>query len=196
MCFALLIRIVEVFLRRFMLSCRLTIIFLFFFFFFQAEDGIRDLYVTGVQTCALPISAELGAAFPHPRHPARDPHQDHHPAETPRPTQLGARLSRRRRADRRRRRLARGAPGRRARRAAQPRQSPASARNTEASRARRLPSPDSRAVAQHAERGAEGEGGATAPCYRARQARRSGCPRSTLHAPRSTLRRPRPAQPP
>src|SRR5438874_3071964 len=27
----------------------------FFFFFFQAEDGIRDLYVTGVQTCALPI---------------------------------------------------------------------------------------------------------------------------------------------
>src|SRR5690349_13304523 len=31
------------------------------FFFFQAEDGIRDLYVTGVQTCALPISdASLG----------------------------------------------------------------------------------------------------------------------------------------
>src|SRR5690349_23851814 len=30
--------------------------FFFFFFFFQAEDGIRDLYVTGVQTCALPIS--------------------------------------------------------------------------------------------------------------------------------------------
>src|SRR5438874_3601704 len=28
----------------------------FFYFFFQAEDGIRDLYVTGVQTCALPIS--------------------------------------------------------------------------------------------------------------------------------------------
>src|SRR5690349_21910731 len=26
------------------------------YFFFQAEDGIRDLYVTGVQTCALPIS--------------------------------------------------------------------------------------------------------------------------------------------
>src|SRR5215471_17068159 len=26
------------------------------FFFFQAEDGIRDLYVTGVQTCAIPIS--------------------------------------------------------------------------------------------------------------------------------------------
>src|SRR2546430_2989083 len=32
---------------------------LFFFFFFQAEDGIRDLTVTGVQTCALPISPVL-----------------------------------------------------------------------------------------------------------------------------------------
>src|SRR5256886_6193373 len=31
----------------------------FFFFFFQAEDGIRDLTVTGVQTCALPISPEF-----------------------------------------------------------------------------------------------------------------------------------------
>src|SRR2546429_3150005 len=30
--------------------------FLSFFFFFQAEDGIRDVAVTGVQTCALPIS--------------------------------------------------------------------------------------------------------------------------------------------
>src|SRR5205085_9454375 len=29
--------------------------FFYFFFFFQAEDGIRDLTVTGVQTCALPI---------------------------------------------------------------------------------------------------------------------------------------------
>src|SRR5256885_5247823 len=34
-------------------ACRL-----FCFFFFQAEDGIRDYKVTGVQTCALPISAE------------------------------------------------------------------------------------------------------------------------------------------
>src|SRR5690349_23133196 len=34
--------------------------FVFFFFFFQAEDGIRDLYVTGVQTCALPISVKRG----------------------------------------------------------------------------------------------------------------------------------------
>src|SRR5260370_22279748 len=29
-----------------------------FFFFFQAEDGIRDSSVTGVQTCALPISKQ------------------------------------------------------------------------------------------------------------------------------------------
>src|SRR2546422_4609983 len=32
----------------------------FFFFFFQAEDGIRDVAVTGVQTCALPISVRSG----------------------------------------------------------------------------------------------------------------------------------------
>jgi len=31
----------------------------YLFFFFQAEDGIRDRDVTGVQTCALPISATL-----------------------------------------------------------------------------------------------------------------------------------------
>src|SRR5690606_40727557 len=30
-------------------------------FFFQAEDGIRDFHVTGVQTCALPISAAASA---------------------------------------------------------------------------------------------------------------------------------------
>src|SRR3712207_4364014 len=29
------------------------------FFFFQAEDGIRDIGVTGVQTCALPISVKM-----------------------------------------------------------------------------------------------------------------------------------------
>src|SRR5256886_6787602 len=50
---------------------------LFFFFFFQAEDGIRDLTVTGVQTCALPICIRLppellsavrrGAGSPVPR---------------------------------------------------------------------------------------------------------------------------------
>src|SRR6266700_1894439 len=34
---------------------------MFFFFFFQAEDGIRDFHVTGVQTCALPICRDLRA---------------------------------------------------------------------------------------------------------------------------------------
>src|SRR2546430_11982617 len=32
-------------------------------FFFQAEDGIRDLTVTGVQTCALPIWVHVDGAF-------------------------------------------------------------------------------------------------------------------------------------
>src|SRR5215216_4146717 len=36
----------------------------FFFFFFQAEDGIRDDLVTGVQTCALPISGRWRAGLP------------------------------------------------------------------------------------------------------------------------------------
>src|SRR2546426_4323896 len=35
-------------------TCRTVLLF---FFFFQAEDGIRDYKVTGVQTCALPISS-------------------------------------------------------------------------------------------------------------------------------------------
>src|SRR2546427_5666126 len=34
------------------------------FFFFQAEDGIRDLTVTGVQTCALPIWVQEWMGFP------------------------------------------------------------------------------------------------------------------------------------
>src|SRR5205823_9400299 len=33
------------------------------FFFFQAEDGIRDKLVTGVQTCALPISSRTSTTF-------------------------------------------------------------------------------------------------------------------------------------
>src|SRR3989441_736243 len=37
-------------------------VFSFFFFFFQAEDGIRDKLVTGVQTCALPISLTVSVA--------------------------------------------------------------------------------------------------------------------------------------
>src|SRR2546422_8589083 len=34
---------------------------IYYFFFFQAEDGIRDVAVTGVQTCALPISSTATA---------------------------------------------------------------------------------------------------------------------------------------
>src|SRR2546429_4482267 len=59
--------------------------FLRFFFFFQAEDGIRDVAVTGVQTCALPICgvASPGGALPRPlpaaarqcRHRALEPRQ-------------------------------------------------------------------------------------------------------------------------
>src|SRR2546430_12107846 len=37
------------------LSGSMLLLSMFVFFFFQAEDGIRDLTVTGVQTCALPI---------------------------------------------------------------------------------------------------------------------------------------------
>ena len=36
------------------------VVFCFVVFFFQAEDGIRDDLVTGVQTCALPISRREG----------------------------------------------------------------------------------------------------------------------------------------
>src|SRR5256885_10895757 len=37
------------------------------FFFFQAEDGIRDYKVTGVQTCALPISKDIRVDSRHSR---------------------------------------------------------------------------------------------------------------------------------
>ena len=42
-----------------MLLMRVFLLCVFFFFFFQAEDGIRDWSVTGVQTCALPIFYEF-----------------------------------------------------------------------------------------------------------------------------------------
>src|SRR6266850_2394909 len=44
---------------------------MFYFFFFQAEDGIRDYKVTGVQTCALPIS--LSGAMRMPRSSRMNP---------------------------------------------------------------------------------------------------------------------------
>src|SRR5205809_3121505 len=56
------------------------------FFFFQAEDGIRDVAVTGVQTCALPISEprpSFRASRSYRLDAAQDAAQrglDHHPA--------------------------------------------------------------------------------------------------------------------
>src|SRR2546422_1432173 len=47
--------------------CRVRWVDSYVFFFFQAEDGIRDVAVTGVQTCALPISRFLGGR---PREPS------------------------------------------------------------------------------------------------------------------------------
>src|SRR5260370_1431047 len=47
----------------FLVTCCLYLycsVLLCYFFFFQAEDGIRDSSVTGVQTCALPISSVTG----------------------------------------------------------------------------------------------------------------------------------------
>src|SRR5690606_40896727 len=44
------------------------VLFTLSYFFFQAEDGIRDFHVTGVQTCALPISERSPGA--HGRHGA------------------------------------------------------------------------------------------------------------------------------
>src|SRR5256885_7202187 len=50
--------------RWFFLSMRLDVDVRFFFF--QAEDGIRDYKVTGVQTCALPISIAEEIVVAHP----------------------------------------------------------------------------------------------------------------------------------
>src|SRR2546426_7764468 len=72
--------------------CRRCIFWSFSFrtiFFFQAEDGIRDYKVTGVQTCALPISGRRAGPSVPTRRPART-----------RPTSSG-----RRRADRKSTRL-------------------------------------------------------------------------------------------
>src|SRR5438046_6721611 len=48
---------------------------MFFFFFFQAEDGIRDWSVTGVQTCALPISLALRKPLIPLRKPGKLPYR-------------------------------------------------------------------------------------------------------------------------
>src|SRR5205807_7328853 len=63
--------------------CAILRFLCFFFFFFQAEDGIRDYKVTGVQTCALPISISQrlrrGCAFCHwPRSQTHRPSAETH----------------------------------------------------------------------------------------------------------------------
>src|SRR5882757_11100425 len=52
------------------------------FFFFQAEDGIRDIGVTGVQTCALPISWRRGRSRRRAPGPARRPRRPARPARS------------------------------------------------------------------------------------------------------------------
>src|SRR2546421_3850193 len=55
-CFWAVFACVDIFNYDVFFEIRALFVIFFFFFFFQAEDGIRDLIVTGVQTCALPIS--------------------------------------------------------------------------------------------------------------------------------------------
>src|SRR5690606_39622290 len=61
-------------------------------FFFQAEDGIRDFHVTGVQTCALPISGDDGAPTV-ARFPTEPRNVPHRTAASPLPTSLPRFLS-------------------------------------------------------------------------------------------------------
>src|SRR3712207_4245134 len=62
------------------------------FLFFQAEDGIRDIGVTGVQTCALPISS--GTATLLRLHPSHEPHLRRLPPLRVRPPASGVAHSR------------------------------------------------------------------------------------------------------
>src|SRR2546426_4891443 len=57
------------------------------FFFFQAEDGIRDYKVTGVQTCALPIWKEYRAVLPDVRQRAEQLAQCRRIVDVRRPVQ-------------------------------------------------------------------------------------------------------------
>src|SRR5688500_19345548 len=50
-----------------------TVVIFTLLFFFQAEDGIRDYKVTGVQTCALPISARRSSPGWRSKRPASTP---------------------------------------------------------------------------------------------------------------------------
>src|SRR5256885_3779612 len=62
-----------------LVTCNLSL----FFFFFQAEDGIRDYKVTGVQTCALPISICRSPHSACPRLSSSPPHHSSRPSSAP-----------------------------------------------------------------------------------------------------------------
>ena len=66
-------RYVIVVTRRFLFFFFFFLYFFLFFFCFQAEDGIRDVAVTGVQTCALPICQLEAAEHDFSDALARDP---------------------------------------------------------------------------------------------------------------------------
>src|SRR5207302_6316656 len=64
-----------------LVGCPILVLFLYLFFFFQAEDGIRDFHVTGVQTCALPIWPPLTVLVL--RNPGLNVSQDKHSQRWP-----------------------------------------------------------------------------------------------------------------
>src|SRR5947209_16014657 len=68
-----------------------------FFFFFQAEDGIRDIGVTGVQTCALPIwpNGRSRKSSRLPRHPMSRGRSAGAPGSSRRPMTLTGRCPKR-----------------------------------------------------------------------------------------------------
>src|SRR2546429_525064 len=115
--------------------------YIIFFFFFQAEDGIRDVAVTGVQTCALPISrpgtvgfraaprswglrahrgSEPDTRIPHRGPVSEGPRRYRAPPVAPRYTRANNRPARARGVARGRPTAGRGARPRRGRRAARP----------------------------------------------------------------------------
>src|SRR5690606_40992038 len=73
-------------------------------FFFQAEDGIRDFHVTGVQTCALPISARSRPASTASHIPMREREIRHIPTSRscsrPMASPISSRMAGRSRSDR------------------------------------------------------------------------------------------------
>src|SRR5256886_551823 len=69
------------------------------YFFFQAEDGIRDLTVTGVQTCALPISGDRTPSCPGPTSSCTSDHDRRGPGAPARPVARPGRRDRAVRAD-------------------------------------------------------------------------------------------------